>query len=1786
MAAVSPHEYDLGLVRPRSSRRDWLLRGAGLTSVAISTAMTAKYMTILHAFVQNDYFWTDFNASGAQTFVSDVFNNQLWNTTNGPRDLKLFSIDVATEKDYSLSQTPFTIHATDTRRIIMEQFNDISITIAGIRVQPASELVYMFTCYCWLDFDHEWEVAHTAARQARCLARYANNGAVYLEATLRNTDWANFQKVIGSQFQVAYGNTLQESPSGVAWLNQTTTALSTYSIQDEIQYWIQHNVTQFTTPWQNGDIGGFDNAFVVRTALMSFSVPLNYVSYRSTGAWTSHIASGGVWNDLGYAVFVNASLVRNASNSFAKLGPPKDRESYTGGYPDTPWIILFHDKFGPLSSVDLLYTFPPPSLLDLYNSMHEAFLGAIQTNDQLNQVYHALTTTTAFDMVPPNWNGINVTYFGGNPFCYSGKALSYVQQSFGYDDTCSDPYPPLTLNSGMKNIVLALWLQANLSTTAIDSHLDGVCALNQVAIQLCTTTLKGGRSILAAFQTTIGIPNIAPAIATVTTDVIAMNISLVQYASWNSIPTLLQQPLLSEVDVDWSFYGWLHILDWLEGTREVVAFEGDVSTFVLISKQNGPLSYIADPLQTPARFSYFLWLIMCYTCGISAVVLFLALSSAFLARGEFCGQNLFFANPVVGVIWIGRPLMMIRGITAIVVLCSAPIQFQRVNGFARISIATRSFLDIAVTSGETIWFTFALNDILSVVTNQCSYSSSLYTCAFLWVTTLIIELVAPFNPSATLNRSCVSYDMDTQLSCVSGVVEIGSSTRFLQLCVAQIICIGLAYLFARLTARNISEKKAPVVIPAIAAHLFVVEGQDGLYFDPCSSVLCGLLPFHIWDSKYIFSIVLWVLISVDDTINVFRKPNLRVESTIASSMPRITSHFQVSSTSILHASQKLRAVASVIFLICSAISSALFFYVVQNQLSNDFMWAGFNSTGMQPFVLDWYNYKLAFEPLNTKMDMGGIKRQAFYNKSSASVAASEFYVSTMQFEALSLRVIIQGLQTSDACQLPWIATQLCWVDFNREWELANSIIRQRRCQDMTANGAVFVESVFRNVNLDKLKLCWGDSIENGLFRELRQSTSGRQWMSSLGHPLRPADEVEYWISMNITQFVVQWQNYKTLGVVETASIQNAFGFNYPLTLKSMRGAYRFESETSMKMYWGWGSDLWSVTQNDTRMGHRSLIRSSAIFAFENNTAEEMLMENQTISTPMDAGLDVLRGLVGPFGSIDVIHIGFPPSLLRLYNTFSDEYTASMLANVSAQIPVSGVSQSFISTASKLLKGYTILRGGNILCPKIASNMVSSGGLLLLYSRTLPCENTLSETVELSLKQSSLALISWGAYQPCPLSPVCGSISEVCGNSTGPTSCRKGLNAAMTWVSAYMPPAAIDNVFHLAGQAKVDIAPLAIEVSQYAQKNASAPIELLRIPVMNSGDPAFDFVAWLMLVEWVTGYREVISLRGDFGSLTVISSGSSTLSATPNSLEIPNNVSYYCQLCIQYTTVMVFLVTFFALFYAVCSRGHIEGLNMLEINRVGGIVWVGRPLLFLRSVVAILFLATAKVELQTSNYFTVMARPPTSGIHSLSTILAGSETCWLVIVLTDLFMAVTKDHTNKYSLKSSVLATIVAIILSSTSPVTPQLTVARTCEATQIDFQLTCHAGVIQIGSYERTLQLLIMTSAVVILCFAWEYWRHPTFKLPSHRVSLLLPAGAHYLYHKQPWIFHNTLYLDKASAFLCGLVSFKYKRAVYILDIKTWRTHTIEIDSEFNPRLLSAHVYDQGRIEVALPMVE
>ncbi|KAF0695933.1 Aste57867_13281 [Aphanomyces stellatus] len=173
-------------------------------------------------------------------------------------------------------------------------------------------------------------------------------------------------------------------------------------------------------------------------------------------------------------------------------------------------------------------------------------------------------------------------------------------------------------------------------------------------------------------------------VSSVQADVMALQFQLMPFTSIpNTATILLTQSLLNPTNDDRPFFDSLHQLDWIDGTRQVVAFQGD-ETLTLISKPYLPLTFAADPLHTPTRFPLAIVCLLWYMHAVLAFVLVATLvaSSYFdYFGGAIRHANLVFFNRDDGLVWIGRPLLFFRGLAAVALLFLARIDIAINHGF-------------------------------------------------------------------------------------------------------------------------------------------------------------------------------------------------------------------------------------------------------------------------------------------------------------------------------------------------------------------------------------------------------------------------------------------------------------------------------------------------------------------------------------------------------------------------------------------------------------------------------------------------------------------------------------------------------------------------------------------------------------------------------------------------------------------------------------------------------------------------------------------------------------------------------------------------------------------------------------------------------------------------------------------------------------------------------------------------------------------------------------------------
>ncbi|OQS03498.1 hypothetical protein THRCLA_04202 [Thraustotheca clavata] len=342
------------------------------------------------------------------------------------------------------------------------------------------------------------------------------------------------------------------------------------------------------------------------------------------------------------------------------------------------------------------------------------------------------------------------------------------------------------------------------------------------------------------------------------------------------------------------------------------------------------------------------------------------------------------------------------------------------------------------------------------------------------------------------------------------------------------------------------------------------------------------------------------------------------------------------------------------------------------------------------------------------------------------------------------------------------------------------------------------------------------------------------------------------------------------------------------------------------------------------------------------------------------------------------------------------------------------------------------------------------------------------------------------------------------------------------------------------------------ILQYSKNNNTNV--LLQIDLVTQLTDSFGLFSWLYLIEWIQGVREVVNFQDEHNDIATISGRTALLTQTVNSLEVPLNVAYYARCILLYITGVMFLVGALVISHIISSKGKMGGANMFVINRVVGLVWIGRPLPLLRSITALCLLSTASMNLAQINgifYFVIMDD---------SWYVAG-EITWLVFILSDGFSLITKNHTGLYATKRCVLVWAAAALWCFIHPVQPTTTLHRNCIPIIVDFHIFCFSGTVAIGDYNRFINLIVLAVAIVLVLYVTQRMRFPTAHVHLHN-SFWLYGIAQYLFEAKDWIENNVYYIDKASALITGLISLQIGYTIYMLDIKTWRLFSIETSDE------------------------
>ncbi|RHY79501.1 hypothetical protein DYB28_014689 [Aphanomyces astaci] len=379
---------------------------------------------------------------------------------------------------------------------------------------------------------------------------------------------------------------------------------------------------------------------------------------------------------------------------------------------------------------------------------------------------------------------------------------------------------------------------------------------------------------------------------------------------------------------------------------------------------------------------------------------------------------------------------------------------------------------------------------------------------------------------------------------------------------------------------------------------------------------------------------------------------------------------------------------------------------------------------------------------------------------------------------------------------------------------------------------------------------------------------------------------------------------------------------------------------------------------------------------------------------------------------------------------------------------------------------------------------------------------------------------------------------------------------------------------------------------------SSVVELSRVRLLGEPSAAVpSFAAWLYLMDWVEGRREAVTFHGDSDTpITTLSDHVIGMVAPANEREIPLSFSFYAYRLSQYITGVLFCVACAVCFYIITSVARVEGMNMLTFNQVAGLVWVGRPLILVRSLTAICVLSTSTLIMDPPlNAGQLVSRMVEVSAPWYKTFLSTAELNWLVFVLEDILSIVTKQRAFTCTVQNPLLATFLTSFLtqstmltwtisgtwSSVAPVRHAISVQRKCDLLEVDLDVTCSSGVLAYGIPSRFCGLILLASACSVTAFGLKLVLLKRAATPPTRTSAFLPAVAQYSFDFSKWHVDDVLYIDKPSAILAGVLIVEASHAFYVFDIKNWRCYAIN-----TPRNPIEQYGSMQHLYHALPLTE
>ncbi|KDO25664.1 hypothetical protein SPRG_08963 [Saprolegnia parasitica CBS 223.65] len=158
--------------RPAPSHHVTWLTLAGVAYVVVAVVTGVYYLVLLRPSFSNDLWWSGYNISGYEAFLVDLANTVL-TTRQFPGAVDLLAPRMAMRKLYTAPTSLSLVAPTYVRRLLYIELTSPAHAIPNLRATKSQKLVWLSTQLCYVDFNRQLELAHTAARQQRHVAQHA-----------------------------------------------------------------------------------------------------------------------------------------------------------------------------------------------------------------------------------------------------------------------------------------------------------------------------------------------------------------------------------------------------------------------------------------------------------------------------------------------------------------------------------------------------------------------------------------------------------------------------------------------------------------------------------------------------------------------------------------------------------------------------------------------------------------------------------------------------------------------------------------------------------------------------------------------------------------------------------------------------------------------------------------------------------------------------------------------------------------------------------------------------------------------------------------------------------------------------------------------------------------------------------------------------------------------------------------------------------------------------------------------------------------------------------------------------------------------------------------------------------------------------------------------------------------------------------------------------------------------------------------------------------------------------